>query len=334
MLKHFFKRIIPIALVLLLICGIVGIIDIPTKTGNKLPEQLNNIFTDPWQERLQVPYPSTEGAGKEKEEPQSGSKEREKGSADSPIGPLPWVYNPSFHKAVQEHATPVLMAAYVASLPDPILNERYNISLAANMLAGTVVQPGEVFSQNKYLGPYTEMRGFRDGPTYADNRIITTTGGGVCKIASFLYNLVILSNLEVVERHPHSLTVPYVPPGQDATVAYGFCDFRFRNNTEGPILIWAQFVGEALYMAFYGYRKPPKVTWHHQTLKHVKTWAEYRYIPELSPGSRKTVITGQDGIVVRSWIMIAMPNGEVTRKDLGVDYYAPCPHIIEVGSSI
>ena len=35
------------------------------------------------------------------------------------------------------------------------------------------------------------------------------------------YNVAVLSNLKIIERHNHSMPVPYVPYGQDATVAYG-----------------------------------------------------------------------------------------------------------------
>ena len=43
--------------------------------------------------------------------------------------------------------------------------------------------------------------------------------GGVCQVTSTLYNAVILAELEVVERSPHSMTVGYVPLGRDAAVA-------------------------------------------------------------------------------------------------------------------
>ena len=91
-----------------------------------------------------------------------------------------------------------------------------------------------------------------------------TEGGGVCKIATTLYNLAVLSNLEVIERHNHSMPVNYVPYGQDATVAYGVKDLRFKNTTENSILIWAEMIGNRLYMGFYGSEKPPKVIWNHE----------------------------------------------------------------------
>jgi len=246
---------------------------------------------------------------------------------------LPWAGNRDLEEFLRKYNTPVLLASYHASLPDPILWEAYNVALAADRLAGTVVQPGEIFSQNRLLGPYTKERGYREGPMYAGNKIIPSEGGGVCKVASVLYNVAILANLEIIERHPHSLTVPYVPPGQDATVVYGKYDFRFRNNTSSPIVIWADTYNDTLYIAFYGREKPPKVTWHHETLEKKKTWTEYRNNPALPPGTERVVFPGQDGVTVHSWITIEYPDGRVIRKDLGISRYQPSPCLVERGPS-
>ena len=246
-------------------------------------------------------------------------------------GPLPWEYTARFRNTLEKNNTPVLMAAYKATLPDPIKAEGYNIGLAARQLAGKVVQPGEIFSQNTAIGPYTEYRGYQAGPTYAGNQLVTTVGGGVCKIASMLYNLATFCDLKIIMRSCHSMTVPYVPPGQDATVYYGVKDLRFLNNTKGPILIWSEKVDDTLYMAFYGQQKPPKVTWHHEIKKCTKYWTEYRYNPSLPPGNEKTIMPGQNGYVVKSWVIVEYPDGKVVKKDKGTSWYSASPCIIERG---
>lgn len=244
---------------------------------------------------------------------------------------IPWENTPEFQQAVSDADTPVRMAYYSATLKDPLPGELFNVSHAADKLSGTIVKQGEIFSQNQTLGPYTQAKGYQKGPTYSGGKVITTVGGGVCKIASLLYNIVRLSNLQVIERHNHSLTVPYVPPGQDATVYYGSRDFKFKNNSKGPVLIWAKTYGNTLFMALYGQQAPPKVTWHHETLKKLKTSTIYNFNPNLPPGTEKVVAPGQEGIVVRSWLIIRYPNGREEIKILGKDYYSPSPRIIERG---
>lgn len=216
-------------------------------------------------------------------------------------------------------------------MPDPILGERHNISLAADILRGAVVKPGQIFSLNARLGWRSAERGFRPGPMYQGGRITSTVGGGVCKIASVIYNVAILANQEIVERYPHSMTVPYVPPGQDATISYGTKDIKFRNTTGEPILIWARNTGGTLYMAFYGAKAGPRVGWTHKTLGKSKTWTENTYDNKMSEGMEKVEVQGSDGIVVHSWITVTDENGKEAVKDLGVSSYRPCPRVVVRG---
>jgi vancomycin resistance protein YoaR len=244
---------------------------------------------------------------------------------------LPWQNDMEFVKAQEKSKTPVLMAAYRTVLRDPLPGEEYNVHLAARMLDGIIVEPGAIFSQNQAIGPYIESRGFQKGPTYIGTKLTTTIGGGVCKIASTLYNVTVLSNLKVVERYNHSMPVPYVPYGQDATVAYGVKDFRFQNDTSFPIMIWAQGIDNILYIAFYGSSSPPKIEWHHETVEHTKAPVAYKDNPDLPAGTEKMVLEGMDGALVKSWISIENTDGTTVTRELGKSFYNPMPSIIERG---
>ena len=63
---------------------------------------------------------------------------------------------------------------------------------------------------------------------------------GNCQVSSTLYNAVLaLPSLTVLERHEHSNEVYYVPLGKDAAVSYGSIDFKFRNDYDYDIKIYA-----------------------------------------------------------------------------------------------
>lgn len=249
-------------------------------------------------------------------------------------GPLPWENDEKFIKTMAENQNLKRMAAFRTVLPHPIQEERYNVSLAAEQLAGTKVQPGETFSYNNTLGPYTAQKGYKYGPTYVGNQHTATVGGGVCKIATGLYNVVTFCDLPVVMRNFHSMTVPYVPPGQDATVYYGVKDFRFLNDTEGPIIIWAKNIEDTLYVALYGIKKPPEVVWHHQIINVIDYWTETKYNASLKPGEEKVIMPGSEGLVVQSWVTITTADGQQTIKQKGKSYYNPSPRIVERGPRI
>jgi Uncharacterized vancomycin resistance protein len=261
-----------------------------------------------------------------------GQYKNDEPDKSGPVERLPWEEDENFIEAQLKNNTPVLMAAYHAVLNDPLPGEEYNVHLGARLVAGTVVKSGEVFSQNLTIGPYTTHRGYKKGPTYSGTKLTTTIGGGVCKIASTLYNTVVLSNLQVVERHSHSMPVPYVPYGQDATVSYGVYDFKFKNNTKDPIMIWAQGVDNILFMAIYGVSKPPRIEWNHQILSTRKSPVIYKKNNELPVGTKKVVMDGMDGAVIKSSIIIYKTDGTKEVKNMGNSSYRPLPTIVETGT--
>lgn len=247
-----------------------------------------------------------------------------------PVENLPWRNDKDFLDAKEKYNTPILMAGFCAVLKNPLPGEEHNVALAAKGVKNIVVKPNKVFSQNSSIGPYVEKRGFKKGASYIGGNIIMTEGGGVCKIATTLYNLVALSNQEIIERHNHSMPINYVPYGQDATVAFGVKDFKFKNTTEGNILIWSELIGNRLYMGFYGVEKPPKITWNHEISDVTEPSVKYVRNENLNKGEMKVVIEGLDGATVKSTLTITHPDGTVVMRDMGISKYVPLPRLIEI----
>ncbi len=118
--------------------------------------------------------------------------------------------------------------------------ERTNILLAAQAVDNVTVAPGEEFSFNAQVGERTPERGYQDGWMFDSGRLVRGTGGGICLVATGLYNAALQAGLEITERHPHSGIVSYAPPGCDAGIVYGQEDLKFRNTTDKPLVIRAQ----------------------------------------------------------------------------------------------
>ena len=113
----------------------------------------------------------------------------------------------------------------------------HNIRLAASLIDGTVLQNLEIFSFNKVVGQRTAERGFKRAAIIENGEFVEGTGGGVCQVSTTLYNAALLSGCKVVEYHPHSLAVSYVPPSRDAMVSGTFFDLKFKNATGSTIYI-------------------------------------------------------------------------------------------------
>ncbi|SHH91302.1 VanW like protein [Sporobacter termitidis DSM 10068] len=246
-----------------------------------------------------------------------------------PTTQVPWQNDPAFNAAKKENGCTALLAAYKTVLRDPLPGEEGNVHLAARYIRGALVPPGETFSQNETAGPYTAERGYDSGPTYMGTLYSETIGGGVCKIASTLFNVAVLSDLAIVERHTHSMPVPYVPYGQDATVYYGAKDLKFKNTTGAPILIWAEGIDNILYIGFYGQSVPPELVWHHDVLNVYRAPVVYRDNTKLPKGTEHVLHEGMDGAAIRSWITRFHSDGTSDVREMGTHYYNPLSWIIE-----
>ncbi|MEN6370728.1 MAG: VanW family protein [Armatimonadota bacterium] len=145
-----------------------------------------------------------------------------------------------------------LLSRYTTRFTAWRTDRTHNVKLAAASINGKLVKRGGIFSYNDTVGPRVKENGFRDALIYVKGKIIPGTGGGICQVSSTVYNAALLANLKIIERSNHSMPVPYVPMGRDATVAYGLLDLKFRNNTSAPIYIATKVRGSYLTVEIYG----------------------------------------------------------------------------------
>ncbi|SFI58780.1 VanW family protein [Thermoflavimicrobium dichotomicum] len=118
-------------------------------------------------------------------------------------------------------------------------NRVTNIRLASRTIDGLVLQPGEVFSWNGYVGDTTADKGYKPAGVIVNKKLVQGYGGGICQVSTTLFNAVEKAGLKIVERTAHSKPVGYVPIGRDATIAYPYTDFKFMNNMDKPVVIKA-----------------------------------------------------------------------------------------------
>jgi vancomycin resistance protein YoaR len=131
----------------------------------------------------------------------------------------------------------------------------HNLWLAATAIDGAVVPPGQVFGYNRRVGKRTTRRGYESAPIFVKGKVIDDTGGGICQVATTLYNAALLSNLHIVERNRHSMRTSYIQPGRDATVAWSGLDLRFRNTSSSAVVIKVSMGGGELGVNIWGHRR-------------------------------------------------------------------------------
>lgn len=154
-------------------------------------------------------------------------------------------------KDLESYKPTTLLAEYTTQFVKNA-NRTENIKLACEAIKNTLIAPGEVFSFNNIVGPRETERGYLNAMIIMGGQFAPGLGGGICQVSSTLYNTVLLANLEIIERHPHSLRIDYVPLGKDATVTYGVKDLKFKNNTPGYLLVDYKIIGQKLTISIFG----------------------------------------------------------------------------------
>jgi len=131
-------------------------------------------------------------------------------------------------------------------------NRTDNVILASQMLDGTIIMPGDIFSFNEVIGERSLETGFKNAPVIIGGSVQQDVGGGICQVATTLYNASLLTGLEIVERSPHTIPVKYAPHGQDATVFYGQIDLKIKNSLSNPVMINSIIENSKLMITIYG----------------------------------------------------------------------------------
>lgn len=114
-------------------------------------------------------------------------------------------------------------------------NHEINMELITKIIDGLVIFPNETFSFNENVGERTEEKGFKEGPVYIRGKLEQQLAGGICQAVTGIYNVAILSNMQIIERKHHPRIQKFAPEGRDATIYFGLIDLIFKNNRKSPI---------------------------------------------------------------------------------------------------
>lgn len=224
-----------------------------------------------------------------------------------------------------------LLGSYTTTYATSTRNRANNVDTAARAIDGTVLLPGETFSFNKIVGPRDPDNGFRTAPVIVDGQLQPGMGGGVCQVSTTLYNAALLANLAIVARSHHSLPVHYVPPGQDATVAYGAIDFKFTNSMATPVLIEAKTGGRRLTMRVLGKGPTPTVHIERSGITSLPGRSKTIKDPTLPLGVKKIEKRGKAGMAVTVTRVVG-DGADARREVLSHDRYLGELSIVRIGT--
>ncbi len=222
-----------------------------------------------------------------------------------------------------EHPFGQFWSGFSTSLANRSTEQRKNAAIAGRELDGIIIPPGGILSFNKRVGAREREKGFLPAPHLtSDGTLDDTPGGGICQLASTLYNAGLLAGLEVVERHPHSRVVAHVPPGRDATISSWRKDLKLRNPFPHPLKLSIDSGNDRLTVSFHSpVARKFQVEIHSDLATLEPETVSGFKIPNGQPGSR--------GFSTRTWRLIRT-DGVEKRELLSEDHY-PAPSRIIAG---
>ncbi len=214
------------------------------------------------------------------------------------------------------------------------VDRTHNIKIATSSASHILVRPGEVFSVDKIVGPRLAKYGYKEAKVIINNELVPGIGGGVCQVSSTLYNAALLSNMKIVERRSHSLTLSYIPMGRDATISEGYIDLKFQNTTPYPIYIYGEVKGSWVKFSIYGRNETPGRTVKIRTELVKTTPPQIKIIedPTLPEGTEVEEKKAYSGYVVKSYRTVMENGKEISVEELPLSTYRVVNGVKRVGT--
>lgn len=207
-----------------------------------------------------------------------------------------------------------------------------NIELASSKMDGMILMPNDIFSFNLATGQRGISGGYKLAPVIIEGELKDSIGGGICQVSSTLYNAVLNSGLEIVERKNHTIPSAYIKIGLDATVVQNYVDFKFKNNNTNAVYLFVKPQNGKMVVRVYG---------NNEDKKDVRTYSVInKVIPmpikniedsNLQLGKRIIEKKGRKGYKVTSYRQYIKDNQVISTEFLSNSYYPPKTQVIKIG---
>jgi len=132
-------------------------------------------------------------------------------------------------------------------------SREFNIERCLDQLNNSLIAPGQDWHWNEVVGRCDETTGYKDAGAINDkNEFVQEPGGGICNVATGVFNAAYEAGFPILERANHSLYLAHYPLGRDAAVSWEYPTLAFTNDTENHILVTARYDGSTMFIGIWG----------------------------------------------------------------------------------
>ena len=229
-----------------------------------------------------------------------------------------------------------LVSSFTTEYTSGMENRNHNIHLMADLLSRSIIPAnGGEWSLNEISGDYNEEAGFKSAGAIADGEFIDSIGGGVCQVATTVFNSVYHAGYTIVARQNHSLYMPSYPDGLDAAVSWPYPDLKWRNDTSSDVLLLSSYTDTSVTISLYSVDPGYTVT------SAVGAWekgeeysTEKVYDESLAPGTTRIKAYGVDGFKIIVTRTVKDAQGKIVSEQVFESIYDPVNEIILEGPKL
>lgn len=228
-----------------------------------------------------------------------------------------------------------LLGSYSTNFSSSSAGRAKNVTTGCSKVNGTILYPGDEFELCSTVSPFTQENGYELAGSYQNGTTVESFGGGICQVATTLYNAVIRAELEVTMRFNHSMQVHYVQPSMDAAIAGNYKDLRFKNNTDAPVYLEGYCSGGILYFNIYGKETRPanrEISFESETLSEIEPKVSFELNSELELGTISVQQGSNKGCVAQLWKIVKVDGVEQSREIFNKSRYQASPRVVTVGT--
>lgn len=220
-------------------------------------------------------------------------------------------------------------------------DRNFNLKLAASKINGLVLQPGQEWSFNEWVGERSQANGYKVAHVITAGEMVDGLAGGTCQISTTLFGAAFFAGLEFPSVTNHSRPSTYTPLGFDATVAWPHTDFKLKNPYDFPVAIAYRVGNGEARVEVLGKKRPyTKIEFVREILEENPYPIEERLDDEMPEGVTMLDQPGFNGYKLRryrrfyrgnkmvreqKWLMTYKPVTEYVRRGTNPDPKTPMP---------
>lgn len=212
-------------------------------------------------------------------------------------------------------------------------NRTFNIHRAADLIGSSIAKAnGGSWSFNSIAGSCDEANGFREAGVIESGEYTTGIGGGICQVATTVFNAVFQSGLPINERHNHTLYSASYPAGRDAAIAFPTMDLIWTNDTSSDILLRTSYTDTSITVSLVG--RDPSLNVESKTGEWVdgeKYSTKYELDENLAENASYIKTAGTNGMSITVVRTVKDSGGNTVRENSYSSTYSPITRTIAFG---